>query len=192
MIAIGDALISEDILEKAFVCDLTKCKGACCVEGDAGAPLEEQEVEILKDIYADVKPFLRPEGVQAIEQLGTAVRDPEDGEWVTPLVNNAECAYVIFDDKGVTKCGIEKAWEQGAVAWRKPVSCHLYPIRIDTYPSYDAVNYHKWEICSPACTLGAELKVPVYKFTKDALIRKYGPVWYNELEDVAENWPGKM
>lgn len=192
MIAIGDALISEDILEKAFVCDLTKCKGACCVEGDAGAPLEEQEVEILKDIYEDVKPFLRPEGVQAIEQLGTAVRDPEDGEWVTPLVNNAECAYVIFDDKGVTKCGIEKAWEQGAVAWRKPVSCHLYPIRIDTYPSYDAVNYHKWEICSPACTLGAELKVPVYKFTKDALIRKYGPVWYNELEEVAENWPGKM
>lgn len=192
MIAIGDALISEDLLEKAFVCDLTKCKGACCVEGDAGAPLEEQEVEILKDIYADVKPFLRPEGVQAIEQLGTAVRDPEDGEWVTPLVNNAECAYVIFDDKGVTKCGIEKAWEQGAVAWRKPVSCHLYPIRIDTYPSYDAVNYHKWEICSPACTLGAELKVPVYKFTKDALIRKYGPVWYNELEEVAENWPGKM
>ncbi len=192
MISIGNALISEDLLEKAFVCDLTKCKGACCVEGDAGAPLEDDEVLKLEEIFEDVKPFLRPEGVKAIEEQGTSVKDPVDNDWVTPLVNGAECAYVIFDEKGVTKCGIEKAWEQGAVDWRKPVSCHLYPIRIDKYETYDAVNYHKWQICSPACDLGAQLKVPVYKFTKDALIRKYGPDWYEELEEVAEHWPGKI
>ncbi len=192
MIAIDDTLISEDLLEKAFVCDLTKCKGACCVEGDAGAPLADDEMSILEEIYEDVKPFLRKEGVAAIEAQGTSVKDPADGEWVTPLVNNAECAYVIFDDKGVTKCGIEKAWEEGAAQWRKPVSCHLYPIRIDSYPTYDAVNYHKWQICSPACSLGESLKVPVYKFTKDALIRKYGPDWYEQLQEVAEHWPQKM
>ncbi len=149
MISIGNALISEDLLEKAFVCDLTKCKGACCVEGDAGAPLEDDEVLKLEEIFEDVKPFLRPEGVMAIEQQGTSVKDPVDNDWVTPLVNGAECAYVIFDDKGVTKCGIEKAWEQGAVDWRKPVSCHLYPIRIDKYETYDAVNYHKWQSAAP-------------------------------------------
>lgn len=192
MIAVGDTLLSEDLLEKAFVCDLTKCKGACCVEGDAGAPLESEEVTILEEIYEDVKPFLRPEGAAAIEEQGTSIQDPSDDEWVTPLVNGAECAYVIFDEKGVTKCGIEKAWEEGAVDFRKPVSCHLYPIRIDKYATYDAVNYHKWQICSPACDLGAQLKVPVYKFTKDALIRKYGPEWYKELEEVAEQWPTKL
>lgn len=191
MIAIDKTLISEDILEKEFVCDLTKCKGACCVEGDAGAPLEDDEVLKLEEIFEDVKPYLRKEGVAAIEAQGTSVQDPLDGEWVTPLVNGAECAYVIFDEKGTTKCGIEKAWEEGKVDWRKPVSCHLYPIRITSYSSYDAVNYHKWQICSDACALGAELKVPVYKFTKDALIRKYGSEWYKELEEVAENWPGK-
>lgn len=191
MIAIDNTLISEDILEKEFVCDLSKCKGACCVEGDAGAPLEDNEVLKLEEIFEDVKPYLRPEGVAAIEAQGTSIQDPEDGEWVTPLVNGAECAYVIFDEKGTTKCGIEKAWEEGKVDWRKPVSCHLYPIRVTTYPSYDAVNYHKWQICSPACDLGAQLKVPVYKFTKDALLRKYGEDWYQQLEEVAKHWPGK-
>ncbi len=191
MIAIQEALVSEDLLEKEFVCDLSRCKGACCVEGDAGAPLNLEEVDILQKIYQDVKPFLREEGQKAIEEQGTAVQDPSDGEWVTPLVNGAECAYVIFDEKGVTKCGIEKAWEQGAVNWQKPVSCHLYPVRINHYTSYDAVNYHKWQICSPACDLGEQLKVPVYKFVKDALIRKYGTDWYQELEEVASYWPQK-
>lgn len=191
MIAVGNALISEDILEKEFVCDLSKCKGACCVEGDAGAPLDGSEVALLEEIFEDVKPFLRPDGVRAIEEQGVAVQDPYDGEWVTPLVNGSECAFVIFDEKGVTKCGIEKAWENGAVDFRKPVSCHLYPVRISSYSTYDAVNYHRWEICSPACALGAQLKVPVYKFVKDGFIRKYGPEWYKELEEVAEQWLGK-
>jgi hypothetical protein len=189
MIAIDETLISEDLLDKHFVCDLSKCKGACCVEGDAGAPLEKQEVDTLDTIYPSVKPFLRPEGVVAIDQQGTAVIDPEDGEWVTPLVNGAECAYVIFDEKGITKCGIEKAWEAGAVPFRKPISCHLYPVRIQKYPAYEAVNYHKWHICAPACTLGKELQLPVYVFLKDALIHKYGPAWYEELDQVAKAWP---
>lgn len=183
MIVIRNTIVSEDLLEEEFVCDLSKCRGACCVEGDAGAPLENSEVETLESIYEDVKPFLRGEGARAVEKQGKAVIDPNDGEWVTPLVNGAECAYVIFEN-GVTKCGIEKAWENGKTDFRKPISCHLYPIRITPYPSYDAVNYHKWSICAPACDLGKELKVPVYKFTKDSLIRKYGPDWYAELEEA--------
>ncbi len=191
MIAIEDTLISEDLLEKQFVCDLSKCKGACCVEGDAGAPLEAHEVATLEEIFPEVQAFLQPEGIEAIKEQGAAVTDPADGEWVTPLVNGAECAYVIFDKNGTTKCGIEKAWEAGAVPFRKPISCHLYPVRIQKYPAYDAVNYHKWQICAPACDLGESLQVPVYKFLKDALIRKYGPDWYRELETLANQWEAR-
>lgn len=188
MFQIGDVIVSEEILEEQFVCDLTRCKGACCVEGDAGAPVTSEEADILDEIFEDVKPYLRTEGVAAIEKQGTSVNDPSDGELVTPLVNGAECAYVIFDEKGTTKCGIEKAWEQGAVDFRKPISCHLYPVRIAQYPDFEAVNYHKWKICSPACDLGASLQVPVYKFLKDSLITKYGKEWYHELEEVANAW----
>ncbi len=156
------------------------------MEGDAGAPLTEDEVEILEKEYLNIKPFLRNEGAQSVELLGTSVIDPSDGERVTPLVNDAECAYVVYDDKGVTKCGIEKAWEEGATNFRKPISCHLYPIRIQGYEKYDAVNYHQWQICSAACELGKSLKVPVYQFARDALIRKYGIDWFEELEEVAK------
>jgi len=185
MIEIGKTVISQDVFNEEFVCNLSKCKGACCVEGDGGAPLEADEVELLRQIYPDVKPFLRTEGIAAIEAQGTSVTD-WDGEQVTPLVHGKECAYVIFDDQGITKCGIEKAWEQGAVAFRKPISCHLYPARITKYKEFDAINYHRWEICSPACSLGKELHVPVYKFLKDSLVRKYGEAWYQELCEVAE------
>jgi hypothetical protein len=185
MIEIGKTVISQDVFNEEFVCNLSKCKGACCVEGDGGAPLEADEVELLREIYPDVKPFLRAEGIAAIEAQGTSVTD-WDGEKVTPLVKGKECAYVIFDDHGITKCGIEKAWEQGAVAFRKPISCHLYPVRITKYREFDAVNYHRWDICSPACSLGKELHVPVYKFLKDSLVRKYGEAWYQEVCEVAE------
>jgi hypothetical protein len=186
MISIGKTLISEDLLDKEFVCDLSKCKGACCVEGDSGAPLEPEEAAILETEFDKFKSYLRPEGIAAVAEQGKHVIDPYDGESVTPLVNGSECAYVVFDDKGTTLCGIEKAWRDGKTSFRKPISCHLYPIRIQRYKTYDAVNYHKWQICAPACTLGKELQVPVYKFTKDALIRKYGEKWYSELSDVAE------
>lgn len=187
MISVGKALVSDDLLSEQFVCDLQKCKGACCVEGDAGAPLEAAEVDILKQEFPNFKSYLRPEGIQAVEEQGTHLIDPLDGEPVTPLVNNAECAYVVFDEKGTTLCGIEKAWRDGKTTFRKPVSCHLYPIRIQAYKSFDAVNYHKWQICAPACDLGKELKVPVYRFAKDALIRKYGDDWYTELEHLADH-----
>jgi hypothetical protein len=191
MIAHGKTIISEDLFEAHFVCDLTKCKGACCVEGDAGAPLDADEVKILDQEFSNIKPFLRKEGIKVIEEMGTSVIDDYDGEPVTPLVNEKECAYVVFDDKGTTLCGIELAWKDGKTEFRKPVSCHLYPIRIEAYSSFEALNYHKWDICSPACSLGKELKVPVYKFAKDSLIRKYGEGWYAGLEEIANQWTNR-
>lgn len=188
MIQIDDKLISEDIFSEEFVCNLSKCKGACCVEGDVGAPLDKNETMILDRIFDQIKPYLRPEGVKAIEEQGTWVLDPSDNDYVTPMVEGRECAYVIFDDKGITKCGIEEAYEDGAVDWQKPISCHLYPIRVDEYRTFTALNYHKWEICSDACTLGRELKVPIYKFVKTPLIRKYGEEWYQTLCDAADEW----
>lgn len=183
MIELGKTIISQDIFEKDFVCNLSACKGACCIEGDGGAPVTQEEIKILEEIYPKVEPYLRPEGIAAIKKQGTSVQD-WDGEMVTPLVNGKECAYVIFDEKGITKCGIEKAYEDGVVHFKKPISCHMYPIRVTHYRDFDALNYHKWDICSPACTLGAELKVPVYRFLKDALIRKYGEDWYAEVEQI--------
>src|SRR6056297_4255293 len=184
MFQLGETIVSEEIIENDFVCNLNACKGACCVDGDAGAPLEEQETEILVDIYAKVKPFLRPGGISVIEKEGAFVKG-DDGEWETPLVNGSACAYVFFDDKNTAKCGIEEAYNQGKITWKKPVSCHLYPVRIREYTELTAVNYHKWQICDPACSLGEELQVPVYKFVKEALIRKFGTDWYSELETVA-------
>ena len=187
MIQIDDKLISEDLFSEEFVCNLAKCKGICCVEGDAGAPLDEEETHILDEIYPKIKPYLRPEGIQAIEEQGTYTLDFE-GDLVTPLVNNAECAYVIFDEKGYTKCAIEKAYEDGVIDWQKPISCHLYPIRITEYSNFSAINYHEWDICSDACTLGKELGVKVYQFLKKPLIRKYGEEFYQTLSKAAEEW----
>lgn len=180
MIKIGDVLVSDDIKEKEFVCNLEKCKGACCVEGDYGAPLENDELDILKKIYPKVKPYLTPEGIKAIEEQGTHVLD-DDGDFSTPTIGGKECAYALYDAKGILKCGIEQAYYDGKISWKKPISCHLYPIRITKKKNFEAVNYHKWSICSPACTLGKELQVPLYKFLKDPLVRKYGQAWYDEL-----------
>ena len=186
MFQLGKTIVSEDILEKEFVCNLSACKGACCVDGDAGAPLSEAETKILEDIYPKVKPFLRKEGIAAIEAQGTWAKGT-DGDLETPLIDNKDCAYVIFDGK-TALCGIEQAYNQGVVDWKKPVSCHLYPIRVKDFTEFAAVNYDKWDICSDACELGKELQVPVYKFVKEALIRRFGIDWYTELEQVAEEW----
>lgn len=186
MFQLGKTIVSEDIIEKEFVCNLGACKGACCIEGEAGAPITEEEVEILKEIYPKVKPFLRPEGIAAIEAQGTHIRSERD-ELETPLVDGAECAYVTFTENGIASCGIEDANNAGEISFKKPISCHLYPVRVQDYSEFAAVNYHKWPICSDACTLGKELKVPVYKFVKEALIRRFGEHWYTELEKVAKN-----
>jgi hypothetical protein len=184
MIAIENTLVSEDLVKKKFVCDLNKCKGACCVQGDAGAPVAPDEYEALERNYEKVKPYLTQKGIEAVEKYGLYITD-KDGDVVTPLVGgNKECAYTIYEN-GIAACGIEKAYTEGKSDFRKPVSCHLYPVRITYYKDYDAVNYHDWEICDPACKLGRSLKVPVFRFLKDALIRKYGIHWYEKLEVAA-------
>lgn len=186
MFQIGKTIVSDDVLEKEFVCNLTACKGQCCIDGDAGAPLDKDETAILEEIYPKIKSYLRAEGIDAIEQQGTWVIG-EDGDFETPLINNKECAYVIFDGD-TALCGIEQAYNEGLIKWKKPVSCHLYPIRIKEYSQFSAVNYNRWHICDDACVLGKELEVPVYKFLKEPLIRKYGEDWYTELENVAAEW----
>jgi hypothetical protein len=185
MFQLGKTIVSENIIDKDFVCNLSACKGACCVDGDAGAPLEKEETKILEEIYPIVKPFLRQEGIDVIEKEGTWITS-DFGELETPLINGADCAYVIFDENKTALCAIEEAYNQGVIDWKKPVSCHLYPIRVREYSEFSAVNYDKWEICDDACSLGKELQVPVYKFVKQALVRKFGEDWYAELEIVAD------
>ncbi len=187
MIAIQDKLVSRDLVEKEFVCNLSKCKGMCCVLGDEGAPLEDDEPGILDDIYEEVKPYLTEKGIATIEEMGKYTVS-QKGETATPLVDGKECAYISFDEKGVALCGIDLAHQDGKIDFKKPVSCHLYPVRITEYEQYDAVNYEKWEICAPACKLGKELEVPVYKFLKEPLVRKYGEEFYEELDRVAKDF----
>lgn len=188
MIVIDNKLISDDIKDKHFVCDLAKCKGACCVEGDSGAPIDIDEMEIMEDeqFLETVFPYLTDEGRKAIENQGPFYLDEEVGEMKVTLKNDNACAFVNYKN-GNTYCGIEKAWLEKKVSFRKPVSCHLYPIRIEKYEAYDAVNYEQWDICNPACSHGESLQVPIYKFTKEALIRKYGENFYAELEATIQH-----
>ncbi len=190
MFQIGKTIVSEDIIEKDFVCNLSACKGACCIDGEAGAPLENDELKILNEIFPIVKPYLRKEGIKAIENQGLYTTN-EDGEHETPLIDDADCAFVIYDEKNVALCAIEEAYNQGEITFKKPVSCHLYPVRVQNYSEFSAVNYHHWEICDDACTLGKEFQVPVYKFVKQALIRKFGDAWFSDLEEVAKKHPKK-
>lgn len=193
MFIIQEKLVSSSVVEEQFVCKLDECKGACCWEGDFGAPLEPDELMTLAQIYPEVRPFLRPEGIHAIEMQGTSVYIPDVDEHATPLINNRDCAYLTFDQSGIALCGIEKAYRAGALSidFPKPISCHLYPIRVLKLQSTDGLNYHEWEICSAACSQGRELKVPVYQFVKTALIRKYGQDFYDELDAAAQYWNKK-
>ena len=186
MIQIEDTLVSFDIFEKKFCCDLASCKGACCVEGDAGAPLEADEPGKIEANYEGIKIFMKPAGIDAVRQQGFAVIDVE-GDLGTPLINGGECAYAI-EENGICWCAIEKAWTQGLSDFRKPLSCHLYPIRIENYGPYTAVNYHRWDVCKAAVVLGKLKGVPVYQFLKEPLIRKFGADWYQMLSDCAEEW----
>ena len=169
-------------MDEFFVCNLEKCKGACCVEGDLGAPLEDSEMPILHQVYDKVKPYLSEAGKQVIEKEGLYVKDQE-GDWSTPTIRGRECAFAVYDEKNHLKCGIEQAYNDGKINFQKPISCHLYPIRITKYDKYEAVNYDRWYICSPACALGESLGVPVYKFLEGPLIRRYGKEWYQKLCD---------
>lgn len=190
LIELKDKIVSTEVFERKFVCDLNACKGACCVEGDAGAPLTTEEVSTLEDIVEEVKPYMRKEGLEAIEKSGVFYMD-QDNEPVTTLVNGAECAFVYFDENGVTKCAIEKAYNEGKSSFKKPISCHLYPIRVKKFNEYQALAYDKWSICSSACELGEKLSVPVFKFLKEPLIRAFGEDFYNELEAVEKELPSE-
>ncbi|MEI9919800.1 MAG: DUF3109 family protein [Bacteroidota bacterium] len=185
MIKVGEILVSDDIRNVEFVCHLEKCKGACCVEGDLGAPLENDELQLMKDIQEQVQPYLTEDGKKAIKEQGPYIFD-DDGDYSTPTIKGRECAYSHYDQQGVLKCGIEQAYLDGKIGFRKPISCHLYPIRITKKRDFEAVNYHKWSICSAACSYGKSLKVPLYKFLEVPLVRKYGQDWYNELVNALE------
>ncbi len=185
IVEINNKLISSEIFEKQFVCDLNACKGACCVEGDDGAPLTMDEVDLLEEHIDDIKPFMTQEGIDVVERKGVFYMD-RFNEPVTTLIKGKDCVFVTLDEKGITKCGVENAYREGKIPFNKPISCHLYPIRVKKAPSFEAINYDRWQICNPACQLGEQLKVPVYKFLKEPLIRKYGEAFYKELEIVEE------
>jgi hypothetical protein len=189
MLIVGQALVSEDILEKNFVCHLDKCKGECCVSGDRGAPLVEEEIPVIQNDLEVIKPFMDADGLALLNKHGFYETDPDDGELVTTCRQDGACVFVVFEN-GITQCAIEKANKAGKTDFKKPMSCHLYPIRASVYGDYTVLNYNKWDICSPACKYGDELNVPLYMFLKEPLIRKFGPQWYTELEEVVENWEG--
>ena len=185
MLEVGDKVVSHDLITDRFVCNLARCKGVCCVEGESGAPLEEAETGILKREYRNIKPFLREEGNRAISKQGTWVVDA-DRESVTPLVEGRECAYAVFEG-GIARCGIEKAWEAGATPFRKPVSCHLYPMRVKKLSGFTGMHYDRWNICDPAREYGEKQNVPVFRFLKEAIVRKYGEDFYRQLEIIEQN-----
>lgn len=187
MIAINDILISDEIISEQFVCDLNKCKGGCCEDGDSGAPLTNGELESLNDFIEEIKPYITPEGLKVLEKEGLYKYDQEFG-WVTPTIAGRMCAYGFRDKNGIIKCGIEQAYNDKKISWKKPISCHLFPIKVTRSKRKDQeyVNYEPREdLCKAACKLGKQLKVPVYVFLKDALIRKYGPDFYSTLEETA-------
>ena len=186
MLSIENTLISDELISEDFVCNISKCKGVCCVAGEAGAPLDAEETTYLQKNYSKIKPFLNANGIKSIEEQGVYVKGA-DGEFETPLVGGEECVYTVFSDSGVAECGIENAYKQGVIEFQKPISCHLYPVRIRSYENMVAVNYHSWSICSDACSFGSALKIPVYQFVKAALIRKFGQEWFDVLEAYAQN-----
>lgn len=191
MIVIDNVLVSDLVIEEQFVCDLLKCKGGCCEDGDAGAPLEKAEMDRINEVYEIVKPYLTPAGIKEIESRGRYNYDREFG-WVTPTIEGKMCAYGYRDGKGIIKCGFEQAYYDGKTTWKKPISCHLYPIKISKTKEGEVVNYEPREtMCSPACALGKKLKVPAYVFLKESLIRKYGTEFYEALEQVAQKYFAK-
>ena len=187
MIQIEDVVISTDIFTEKFVCNLNACKGECCIAGDAGAPVEAEEVAELEKVLPVVWDDLAPEAQEIIKKQGVVYTD-QDGDLVTSIVDNKDCVFTCHDENGYCYCAIEKAYREGKCNFYKPVSCHLYPIRVENYGPYKAINYHRWDVCKSAVILGKKNNVPVYKFLKEPLIRKFGELWYEKLCDCAELW----
>lgn len=184
IIEIDGKLVSSELFSKEFVCNLSACKGACCVEGDTGAPLDKKEIKPIEKYLDKIKPYMTKEGIKAVEKDGVSYLDDYD-QPVTMLVKGKECAFVFRDEQGITKCAIEKAYREKQIPINKPVSCHLYPIRVQKGTTFESLNYDRWSICKDACTLGKELKVPVYKFLKEPIVRAYGAKFFEEMELVS-------
>ncbi len=191
MIQIEDTIISLDVLEEMFCCDLPQCLGQCCVEGESGAPVEDSEVSKLEEVLPVVWDDLSEKAKEIINKQGVVYID-EDGEFVTSIVNGKDCVFTCYDSTGICKCAIEKAFREGKTDFYKPISCHLYPIRVAKYNNFRAVNYHRWSICKPAVALGKSQGVKVYEFLREPLIRKFGNQWYEQLEIVVREYLDKV
>ena len=183
LIEIGNKIVSTDIFSEQFTCDLNKCKGACCVKGNGGAPLNEKEVEKIQNNIEKIKPYMSKSGIETINREGVYYLDEEDTP-ATKLIDKKECCFVYFDEDEIAKCSIETAYKAGDINFNKPESCHLYPIRTKEFNEFTAINYETWDICSPACSLGKSLKVPVYQFLKEPIIRVFGNSFFEELTKV--------
>lgn len=190
LIEVKDKIVSTQIFDKKFVCDLNACKGACCIEGNSGAPLTLDEIDLLEENIEKIMPFMRPEGIEQVEENGVFYMD-EDNEAVTTLVNGGECSFVYFDENNITKCGIEQAYNSGKIDFNKPISCHLYPIREKQFNDFRALTFDVWPICAPACACGDKLDVPVYRFLKGSIIRAYGEDFFEALEEVDKGLKSK-
>ncbi len=188
MIEIGKTILSLDVIESKFCCDLDQCKGACCIEGDSGAPVTTEEAETIERLYPDFREYLSAENQAEISRQGFSLID-QDGDLVTPIVGKNECVFTFVNEKGITLCAIERAFFEKNTGFRKPVSCHLFPIRITEYKRFDGVNYEKLKICKPGRMCGKSNNLPLWKYLKEPLVRKYGESWYQELELVVENLP---
>jgi len=191
MLQIGKAIISLDVLQKEFCCDIEKCKGVCCVDGDSGAPLTPEEATIIETLYPDFEDYLSEENKAEIEKQGFSVTD-SDGDLVTPIVGNNECVFTFTDERGITKCAIERAYFDKKTSFRKPVSCHLFPIRITVYKRFEAVNYQQLDICQSGRICGKIQGLPLWKYLAEPLTRQYGSEWYEELKYAAENLPEEL
>ncbi len=190
MIEIDDKIVSTELLQEHFACDISQCKGICCIEGDSGAPLDIEEVDILEAEYPNYKRYMTPEGISAVEEQGFMVVD-SDGDYTTPLINGGECAFTIMED-GVALCAIERAWRNGECSFPKPISCHLYPIRlIQLSNGTVGLNYHRWGVCRSACANGKKLSIPIYKSLKGAIIRRFGEEFYEALNIAAKMMDNK-
>ena len=188
MLQIGKAIISLDVIQKEFCCDIVKCKGACCVAGDSGAPVTAEEARIIEELYPEFEEYLSDLSKAEIEKQGFSLID-SDGDLVTPLINNSECAFTFVDERGITKCAIERAYFEKKISFRKPVSCHLFPIRITSYKRFDAINYQELDICKPGRICGKSEGLPLWKYLQEPLVRTYGSQWYEELTFAALNMP---
>lgn len=187
MLQIQDTLVSLDVAERFFCCDLDACHGACCIEGDAGAPITDDEKLKIQDVLPEVWDELLPRAREEVEKNGVAYID-EEGDLVTTILDGKNCAFTCYAPGGVCLCALERAYRKGRTKWKKPASCSLYPLRITEYPTFTAVNYHRWKICRPAERLGREKGIRVYQFLREPLIERFGQEWYDELKLACETY----